>query len=166
MPQASFPPLPGSLPHYHSGRASPERYDNRYEQGFSESFGTTLGKHSYALIRSALPRSGHNKVGRYYRSLMYIRLGPSDTLDKTNCCIGPGLWGTSENPQNANLGEQGQGEGPRLLCLGPSPMAGRLVGPSHLRGKTWAAHYGQLTSGFQSSNTPRELSSQIHACRS
>src|SRR5829696_2393572 len=103
MPQASFPPLPGSLPHYHSGRASPERYDNRYEQGFSESFGTTLGKHSFALIRSALPRSGHNKVGGYYRSLTYIRLGPSDTLHKTNCCIGPGLWGTSENPQNANF---------------------------------------------------------------
>src|SRR5215208_4939048 len=53
MPQASFPPLTGSLPHYHSGRASPERYDNRYERGFSESFGTTLGKHSFALIRRA-----------------------------------------------------------------------------------------------------------------
>src|ERR671911_2680470 len=59
MPLASFPPLPGSLPHYHSGRASPERYDNRYEQGFSESFGTTMGKHSFDLIRSALPRRGH-----------------------------------------------------------------------------------------------------------
>jgi hypothetical protein len=34
---------------------------------------------------------------------MYIRLGPSDTLDKTNCCIGQGLWGTSENAQNANF---------------------------------------------------------------
>src|SRR5215211_9005793 len=54
MPQASFPPQPGSLPHYHSGRASPERYDNRYEQGFSESFVTILGKHSFAPIRSAL----------------------------------------------------------------------------------------------------------------
>src|SRR5829696_8814827 len=43
MPQASPPPLPGSLPHYHSGRASPERYDNRYEQRFSEFFVTTLG---------------------------------------------------------------------------------------------------------------------------
>jgi len=36
---------------------------------------------------------------------MYIRLGPSDTLHKTNCCIGPGLWGTSENPQKAKFAE-------------------------------------------------------------
>src|SRR5215211_8383112 len=126
MPQASFPPLPGSLPHYHSGRASPERYDNRYEQGFSESFGTTLGKHSFALIRSALPRSGHNKVGRYYRSLMYISLGPSDTLHKTNCCIGPGLGGTSENAQNANFAEIVKGEVRRVGVLGSSHSPGPL----------------------------------------
>src|SRR5215211_9305627 len=105
MPQASFPPLPGSLPHYHSGRASPERYENRYEQGFSESFATTLGKRSFALIRSALPRRGHNTVGRYYRSLMYARVRISHALHKKPCCIGPGLCGTSENSVKAKFAE-------------------------------------------------------------
>src|ERR687897_1034988 len=105
MPQASFPPLPGSLPHYHSGRASPERYDNRYEHGFSEFFVTTLGKHSFALIRSALPRSGHNTVGRYYRSLMSTRIRISDTLHKKTCGIGPGLCATSENSIKAKFAE-------------------------------------------------------------
>src|SRR5215207_811333 len=67
MPQASFPPLPGSLPHYYSGRASPERYDNRYEQGFSESFVTTLGKTQLRPDPECLPpRRGHN-TGGYYR---------------------------------------------------------------------------------------------------
>jgi hypothetical protein len=33
-----------------------------------------LGKHSFALIRSALPRRGPYTVGRYYRSpTLYIR---------------------------------------------------------------------------------------------
>src|SRR5918994_3103477 len=115
MPQASFPPLSGSLPHYHSGRASPERYDNRYEQGFSESFGTTLGKHSFALIRSALPRSGQNTVGRYYRSLMSTRIRISDTLHKKPCRIGPELCGTSENSSSTHLGEWGSSRCARAL---------------------------------------------------
>src|SRR5215217_2088723 len=107
MPLAYFPPLPGSLPHYHSGQASPERYDNRYEQGFSESFVTTLGKHSFAPIRSALPRRGHNTVGRYFRSLMYTRVRISDTLHKKPCCIGLRLSETSENAPSRDCMKSG-----------------------------------------------------------
>src|SRR5215217_4746397 len=73
--------------------------------------GDTLIGHWLILLSStpsprsyrAYPRRGHNTSERYYRSLMYTRLGPSDTLHKTTCCIGPGLCGTSENHQNANF---------------------------------------------------------------
>src|SRR5215211_2617897 len=105
MPQASFPPLPGSLPHYHSGRASPERYDNRYEQGFSESFVTTLGKTQLRPDPERLARRGHSTVGRYNRSLTHARVRISDTLHKKPCCMGPRLSGTSENSYSTHSGE-------------------------------------------------------------
>jgi uncharacterized protein YjbI with pentapeptide repeats len=36
-------------------------------------------------------------TSRHYQSLMYIELDASDTVHKKPCCIGPGLYGTSEN---------------------------------------------------------------------
>ena len=50
-----------------------------------------------APVRRAYPGRGHNTAGRYYRSLMYIRLHPSDTLHKKPYCIRAGLRGTSAN---------------------------------------------------------------------
>src|SRR5215213_4602483 len=69
---------------------------------------------------------------------MYIRLGPSDTLHKTNCCIGPGLWGTSENAENANFAEYPLSVIGRKRCLeiAPLPLLLKIAVNSHSGGWT------------------------------
>jgi hypothetical protein len=54
-------------------------------------------------MRRTYPRIGHNTFNGHYQSLMYAGLRTSDTLHKKDCRVGPELFGTSENPQNANF---------------------------------------------------------------